>query len=108
MPEALTDQQMDAIKAEMEGGKRFPQAVKSVAPDAVMPKARQQMVAKYGEDGFQIVAMAGRPIPTFKRIKKMIERLEPQFTDLDQVNAMIANLESAVAELDRIKDNLSS
>ena len=108
MPVTLTDEQMDAIKTEMESGKRLPKAVNAVVPEIGLGQARQQMIAKYGQEGFRAIAMAARPIPSFERMEALVKALEPRLTNLEQVNAMISNLASAVVELDRIKDNLSS
>jgi len=110
MPEKiLTDGQMELLKNEIESGKRLPQALKSAGLQGVgMRGARQQMVAKYGQDEFRAMMASGRPIPDFERLASSILVLESRLTSIDQVNTMASNLTLALKEIIRIRDNLSS
>jgi len=108
MPVTLTDEQMAAVKVQMEGGKPFRDALSAAGVEIASGQARRQLVAKYGQEDFRAAVTLSRPIPTFEKLVGMIQKMEPRLTDLAKVNEMISNLASAVVELDRIKDNISS
>jgi len=109
MPEkpTITDEQLEAVKAQMDSGKRFREAVKDAGIETAVGAVRGQMVKKFGQEVFRASMIAGRPVPTFKNLENLIDKLAPRLTDVAQINEMIANLAAVVYKLDQIKDKLS-
>ena len=105
--EIVTDEQLEAVKVQMDSGKLFRDAVKGAGIEVAPGAVRRQMAKKFGSEAFRASMMAGRPVPTFKNLENLIDKLAPRLTDATQINKMIANLAAVVYKLDQIKDKLS-
>jgi len=106
---ALTDEQLNTVKAEMETGKPLQLIVReSEIPNGRAPAVRRQLIEKFGKETVQeIIRTKIRPNMLNVAIDRAVtNNIAREDITAEQIDSYVATLEDAIVRLNAKKDEL--